>query len=343
MTDEPNVIAQSDLDAQVIAGDFSSLLDRTGIQDPSARLIEACVALHNNGRFDFLKAITPTSLGQLSPWQQWQAFALIRQVLPKLDTSVADMLSFQTRMLASAGQAHEHDLRAAFETWCVMAGERSAKVVALAEEALQPAIDNLCSALVAPGQAGQARRLARLYTDERRRQALYALARTPHPAKADREETLGLLSDLLDTIPADEGLNAIVTRILVEAVLPAETPVTNVTFDLLTKVLSQGGDLVLDQAARSFMFGSPEILAPKVLTLLLETFQRVAQSNAGTVECIGHGLRKLTQDGRLPQALAFITLMAGRDEAPFPLKAFEGVLRDMALGTGERLQRAVVG
>ena len=343
MGDEPSAIAQPDLEAQVIAGDFKSLLDRTGIQEPDARLVETCVALHNSHRLDFLEAMTPSSLTQLEPWQQWQAFGLIKLVLPKLDATVIDMLAFQTRMLGPVGQAHEYDLRAAFELWCGAANERSTEVIALAEQSSAPAIANLCVALVAPGQARQARRLARLYTDDRRRQALNALARTQHLAKDEREETLRLLADLLDKAHADDLLDALVARILADAIIPAEKPITQASFDLLAQALAQGGELVLDQAARTFMFGSEEVLSPDVLTLFLKSFQGVTQANAGTVENIGMGLRKLTKDDRLPQALAFITLMVGRDEAPFTLKAFESVLRDMALGTGERLHRAVIG
>lgn len=35
--------------------------------------------------------------------------------------------------------------------------------------------------------------------------------------------------------------------------------------------------------------------------------------------------------------------MAGRKQPPFPLKAFDHALQEMALGTGERLQRTTIG
>lgn len=343
MGEDSTGMAQADLEAHVLADTFWTLADRTNAQNPDPRLVETCVAMHNSGQTDFLQSTEHAAFVELNSWQRWQAFSLIGQVLPKLDATVADVLAFRARILASTGQINEYEFLPAIEKWLGAETARPAEVIALAEQASEPAIAALCAALVAPGQADEARRLAKIYTDDRRRQALHALARTSHLEATEREKTLHLLAGLLDAAPDDDQQNAIVARILADAIMAAEKPVTTTTFDLLTKALTQGGSLTLYQASRTFMFGSPDVLCPEVLTLFLENFQRVPQTDVGTVEGIDHGLRKLTQDERLPQAIEFITLMAGRKQDSFPLKAFDGVLHDMTLGTGERLQRTIIG
>lgn len=103
---------------------------------------------------------------------------------------------------------------------------------------------------------------------------------------------------MLDASPEDDQQNAIVARILADAIMPAEKPLATTTFDLLAKTLTQGGSVTLYQASRTFMFGSPDVLTPEALALFLENFQRVPQTDAGTVESIDLGLHKLIGDGR---------------------------------------------
>lgn len=330
-------LTQAELEDHVLAGTHWEL---TGEQDP--RLADTCAALHSSGRTNFLDCVDHLAFREMTSWRRWEAYALVAKVLPKLDAQVDAMLAFVTRLIALGGEANSYEPRIAFEKWCAAHGGRSAAVVEMAERGLEMAIANLGLALSASGHHDEARRLARTYDDVRRFEALTALARIAHATESDRIETLGLLEDLSKDVANDDQLGAIIVRVLTDSIAQPGQPLGPAAQTLLSSVITNGGEQTLHQAGMTFMVGADELLTPPIVTLLLSAFERVPQTNAGTLERIDAGLRRLVERGRAAQALAFITTMAGRDEDPFALSVFDSTLRSMALGAGEQLHRAVL-
>ncbi len=337
-----NTLSQAELDGHVVAGTLWALIDAHDAHQQDPRLVETFVALHNSGRFDFLSSADQPAFVEMQSWQRWGAYALIGIVLPRVEAEAAEMMAFIARLIALGDDANGYEPRSAFEKWCAAASGRSTAVIALAEQDVDLAVANLSLALTALGSHDQARRVAQTYQDDRRFEALNALARIPHPVASEREMTLSLLEDLTQAAPGEDRLSAAVVRVLTDTIAQADQPLEPRVLALLDLTIAGGGEQTLHQVALTFMVGAPALLTPEVLTLLLTGFERVSQTNVGTVDRIDVGLRQMLERGHATQVLAFITLLAGRDEDPFALSAFDGAMRRMALGSGEQLHQAVL-
>lgn len=335
-----SALTQNELEDHCISGAIWAQIDAADISTPDPRLIDTLVALHEQGRINFLATVDAPAFTQMASWRRWTAQSILAQVLPRIEGEVSAVLTFSSKLAALSGDGGFYGAAGVFEKWCAADTLRAQAVADSAEGGDAEAIKFLHPALVALGSLDVARRFAAVDDDALRLPALGALARLPHTEADDRAATLTLLDQIL--AHAGDPTIAQALRVAVDALASLGPAVDEAVKRFMQSAIKAGGDQTAHQASTILLTGAEPLQAPDILDIVLEGCARLDPRKTGSLDFLDAGLARVIERGQVDQAVAFITKMASREDAPIELIRFDGAVSALAQGSAQALHRAVL-
>ena len=279
------------------------------------------VSLHNAGEIDLLEVVGWPAWDEVNSHAFFAVQQYLNRAIPQLDASPVRIMAFTSALVEKGGADGAamvpYD---ALRQWFQRRPDQAREICAQGQSAR---FEHLICAIQGLGDLATARTLVGTLAGLQQRAAIDALSRISHPTAIDRAETVELLEREV-TRQSDDDLRGAVLNAVTLIFNISQTPIDPGALALVQRVLGEGGENTLGQAARALL-GSRTIMTPELITALLGALQQVDPEQHGTINLLDIGLSELLRAGHGREVVDFLTTLLTRPDFEVPFTTFDSL------------------
>jgi len=313
------------------------LNDKIEIQIAQTR----CIDLHNSGALDLLQIVESGELQELSGSDFFIAMHFFCGILPGLKTTPTRMMVCVEALVSRGGQ----DMAAnqpydAFRIWCTKDPNRAREIIAATHHGDDLACRYLTLALESINAILESRKIALLYSDARRLNAITALGRMKDDDTGSCSETFAVFNTLMES-GADDRLKATMLNATAAILSRSTNAASPEAVALVQQLIREAGDFTIHQSAH-VLWAYCQVLQPDIVDCLLKALDGLNPANINTVNELDRGLQSLLEHGYEVAAIAYMTRLLLSADTSLRLEDFNSFTRTIISGQPERLSSVAV-
>lgn len=292
--------------------------------------------LHNAGRVDILALVDEYAVAGLQDHHAYLAEVVFQQVLPHLDITLDEALSFTASLSNRVGGPEG----SSFQVWCAKRPGSAQKCIDAAMSGDARALNMLAPALVANADLNLIRTLCTSPEAPHRRSALIALGAASHPSPADLTASLSAAVEIAPEMRSEDEHGLLLrTSFILIAASGHEEPIANL--ERLRRLLEGAGEARLIEAARALAFRRADLAEP-ILRFLLDLLSQTPPRSAEGVSILDLALHELLDQGHEEAAIAAARQLLTTEDAGIDLEELDGFFHGLKTGPAKRLGRVIV-
>jgi hypothetical protein len=299
--------------------------------------VQRCIALHNDGKIDFLKVVREPAFSNLTRHLFFTAQQYYCMAIPLLKCNCVDLMECCRILIKTAGpDLAATQPNAAFLKWCQNNPSDCMSIIGMARKGERLGIDFLTFALQATCDMELSIAFLEKYDDERRLSAITALSRIPISSVKNAHRCAEIIVPLV-AHDHDAALrsNALVAALTILAVHP-NAEICEALIEAATK---QPQEQLL-YALAEVIFRFQTILSIVDLRRLLYTLKAVNREQPHTLHVLDTALAALLATADADLAVNFLTCMIKEENVGF--NDFPSTLLELARGDAQRIYDLLV-